>query len=211
VGPSGRLEARWDKQVLVPPAETLLWLDHWTAARRWIGGILHRKLHFYPFLVPGKGTVVASPAPGVPPVAVLICYEDIVPDLPRRFRDAGAGILLVLSNEVWFGEREFPQHLDMARVRAIETRTPVLRATNTGATAFIDPTGAVHAALPYGKPGFLVEQARMTTASPPPAWVPLAFRRGILAAAALLLLATFLPGHRRAAAREALPGSRQAP
>jgi apolipoprotein N-acyltransferase len=85
-------------------------------------------------------------------VAINICYEDtfggeIVLQLPE------ATILVNVSNTAWFGRSwAQPQHLQIARMRAIETGRPVLRATNTGMTAAIDPHGRVIAvAEPFTK------------------------------------------------------------
>ena len=81
-------------------------------------------------------------------VAVNICYEDafgeeIIQALPA------AGILANLSNTAWFGRSlAQPQHLQIARLRALETGRPMLRATNTGMTAIITPRGEVDAVLP---------------------------------------------------------------
>lgn len=88
-------------------------------------------------------------------VALNICYEDlfgeeIIRQLPR------ANLLVNISNIAWFGDSlAVPQHLQISRMRAIETGRPVLRATNTGATAAIDEHGKVLAALPYFTEGAL--------------------------------------------------------
>lgn len=76
-----------------------------------------------------------------------ICYEDVFGDellesLPQ------AGILLNLSNTAWFGDSlAQPQHLQIARMRALETGRPMLRATNTGMTALINPRGEIEEVL----------------------------------------------------------------
>lgn len=81
-------------------------------------------------------------------IAANICYEDIfgeelLPALPE------ATLLVNLSNTAWFGASlAQPQHLQIARMRAIETGRTILRATNTGMTAMIAPDGRVVAALP---------------------------------------------------------------
>lgn len=93
-------------------------------------------------------------------VAVNICYEDafgeeIITALPQ------AGILANLSNTAWFGRSlAQPQHLQIARLRALESGRPMLRATNTGMTAIIAPNGAVVAQLPPFTQGVL--QAEVT-------------------------------------------------
>ncbi len=88
-------------------------------------------------------------------VAVNICYEDafgeeIIAALPQ------AGILANLSNTAWFGRSlAQPQHLQIARLRALESGRPMLRATNTGMTAVITPDGSVTAQLPPFTQGVL--------------------------------------------------------
>ncbi|MDR1648374.1 MAG: apolipoprotein N-acyltransferase [Zoogloeaceae bacterium] len=82
-------------------------------------------------------------------IAVNICYEDLfgqglLPPLPR------ATMMVNLSNTAWFGQRSLAQdqHLQIARMRALETGRPMLRATNTGMTAVIRPDGQVQSVLP---------------------------------------------------------------
>lgn len=79
----------------------------------------------------------------------FICYESIFGDEIRRFVLNGAGVLINISNDGWYGDTSAPwQHLNMVRMRAIEDHRWVLRATNTGVTAAIDPYGRVTAAAP---------------------------------------------------------------
>lgn len=77
-------------------------------------------------------------------LAVFICYESIFPDEIRQFADRGAELLVNISNDGWFGASGAPgQHLNMARMRAIENHRWLLRSTNTGITGSIDPYGRV--------------------------------------------------------------------
>src|SRR5438105_12559625 len=81
--------------------------------------------------------------------AAFICYESIVPDEVRQFAAAGAQVFINVSDDGWYGRYGAPgQHLNMARMRAIENRRWVLRATNSGITASIDPLGRVVAQSP---------------------------------------------------------------
>lgn len=79
----------------------------------------------------------------------LICFEDTVPHLVRQMavtasKDAPADILVNLTNDGWFhGSSELDQHLITAQFRCIENRMPMVRAVNTGISAFIDGNGAV--------------------------------------------------------------------
>lgn len=80
-------------------------------------------------------------------VAFNVCYEDLFgEEIIRQARDAN--ILVNVSNVAWFGNSmALPQHLDISRMRSIETGRPMLRSTNTGMTASIDPHGRVLAQL----------------------------------------------------------------
>ena len=88
-------------------------------------------------------------------VALNICYEDLFgEEIIRQLPEAT--VLINLSNTAWFGHSlAQPQHLQIARMRAIETGRPMLRATNTGMTAAIDPDGDVNAVLPAFEEGAL--------------------------------------------------------
>jgi apolipoprotein N-acyltransferase len=80
--------------------------------------------------------------------SAFICYEAIFPGAVRRFTDNGADLLINMSNDGWFGRSAAPaQHLMMARVRAVENRRWLLRATNNGFTVDVDPYGRVVAQL----------------------------------------------------------------
>ena len=85
---------------------------------------------------------------GAQQIAVNICYEDAFGEEIIRALPA-ATLLLNISNVAWFGDSLAPaQHLQIARMRALETGRTMLRATNTGMTAIIGPDGVVQAALP---------------------------------------------------------------
>jgi apolipoprotein N-acyltransferase len=77
-------------------------------------------------------------------LGIFICYESIFPDEVRQFAANGANVLVNISNDGWYGEHGAPgQHLNMARMRAIENNRWLLRDTNTGITASIDPYGRI--------------------------------------------------------------------
>lgn len=97
-----------------------------------------------------KGTKYAvGPLPGGFRFAVFICYEAIYPGEVRRFAANGAELYINISNDGWFGRSAAPeQHLRMARVRAVENRRWLLRVTNNGYTASVDPYGRIARALP---------------------------------------------------------------
>jgi len=75
---------------------------------------------------------------------VFICYEAIYAGEVRHFAANGAQLLVNISNDGWFGRSAAPeQHLRMARVRAVENRRWLVRSTNNGYTASIDPYGRI--------------------------------------------------------------------
>jgi len=100
-------------------------------------------------------------------VALNICYEDlfgeeIIAPLPD------ATLLVNLSNIAWFGDSLAPhQHLQISRMRALETGRPMLRATNTGATAVIDAHGKVSAQLPFFTAGALTANVQGRSGATP--------------------------------------------
>ena len=91
-------------------------------------------------------------------VGNLICYEDLVPRLSFEAQSDGANLLVNLTNDAWYGDSAAPlQHHLLAMWRAIENRRYLIRATNTGYTGIIDPTGETVAALRPFSSGYLVE------------------------------------------------------
>jgi apolipoprotein N-acyltransferase len=110
--------------------------------------------HILPFLrnlVPypqdlkaGKEIKMLKAQEGTLRLAPLICFEDVVPSLVRRYAPMQPHLLINLTNDGWFKDSPGAlQHLANSIFRAIELRTPMIRATNTGITAIITPTGAI--------------------------------------------------------------------
>jgi apolipoprotein N-acyltransferase len=110
----------------------------------WVLEILHIPMSDF-----GRGSAAQPPlAVAGQRVAVNICYEDVFGEEIAR-RAADATLLVNMSNVAWFGDSLAPaQHLQIARLRAIETGRMHLSATNTGITAAIDRDGRVLARLP---------------------------------------------------------------
>ena len=116
-----------------------------------------------------RGGFAAAPArrllaiPGLPQAVPLICYEAIFPGevMPAPAEDAAEagprpGFLLNLSNDAWFGLTPGPyQHFEQSRLRAIEQGLPLVRVTNNGISAVVDPLGRTSAILPLGVRGVL--------------------------------------------------------
>lgn len=95
----------------------------------------------------------AMDIPGAPKVLPLICYEVIFPGAVAQAGERASWIVNV-TNDGWFGISSGPyQHLQQARLRAIEEGLPIARAANTGISAMIDPLGRIVAQLPLGSEG----------------------------------------------------------
>ena len=79
------------------------------------------------------------------PVAMLICYEDILPAFTNdAVRATHPELLVNMTNDAWFGDSSEPwEHLALAQFRAIEHRRYLVRSTNSGVSAVIDPVGRV--------------------------------------------------------------------
>lgn len=113
----------------------------------------------YSDLVPGTKDQPTIEASGQR-IAVTICYEDVFGAEQLAFLPA-ATLLVNVSNDAWFGDSIAPhQHLQIARVRAAEAGRYMLRATNTGVTAIIDPRGDVRATLPQFEAAVLEGRAQ---------------------------------------------------
>ncbi|MDQ7970581.1 MAG: apolipoprotein N-acyltransferase [Oxalicibacterium faecigallinarum] len=131
-----------------------------------------------------------------------ICYEDLfgeeIADQLRASRSNGtpeASMLLNLSNIAWFGDSvALPQHLQISQMRALETGRPMLRATNTGATAIIGPKGSITAELAPFTLGVLTASVQGYRGATP--YIVLG-NSLIVGIAALLLLGAILLGRRR--------------
>jgi apolipoprotein N-acyltransferase len=97
--------------------------------------------------VPGE-TIRVLPA-GKQKLGVFICYEAAFPNLVRQFSAAGAEVLVNISNDGYFGHSQArAQHLLIARMRAVENRRFLIRATNDGLSAIVDPAGKIVQSLP---------------------------------------------------------------
>ena len=87
-------------------------------------------------------------------IAPFVCYEIAFPDLMAEVADAN--LMLVLTDDVWFGRSFAPaQHLQIAKIRALETGRPVIFSSNTGITALINEKGMLEKRLPVRQGGVL--------------------------------------------------------
>ena len=100
--------------------------------------------------------------------AVLICFESAFPTMAQKMTEKGADFLTIMTNDESFGYSAQPhQHLQIARMRAIENRRSVIHCANTGISAFIDPLGNI-----FQRSG-LFEPARAV--QPVPLWTSKSF------------------------------------
>ncbi|RFP85772.1 apolipoprotein N-acyltransferase [Rhodobacteraceae bacterium 63075] len=149
IGPDGSQEALYDKHHLVPFGEYIPYGD--ALGRFGIAGLAAQAGNGY---APGPGPRTIEIG-GIGTALPLICYEAVFPQDVRGAPER-PDLLLQITNDAWFGRFSGPyQHLDQARMRAIEQGLPMIRAANTGISALIGPRGEVRASLALGEAGFL--------------------------------------------------------
>jgi apolipoprotein N-acyltransferase len=151
LSPQGDVLGSYDKIELVPFGEAVPYGNVLSFVER-IVPAAHE-------IVPGSSaTIFDLPAARF---GVLICYEGIFPELTRRFVAGGADFLVNLSNDAWFGRSAaLQQHLAQVALRAVENRVPIVRATNTGISALIEPDGSVRWQGPIDEALWRVETIR---------------------------------------------------
>jgi len=151
VSPTGEWDGRYNKIHLVPFGEYVPFRPVFSFA----AGLTQAVGSFT------KGTSRLPLQAGDTKLGVFICYESIFPDEIRQLVAQGADVLVNVSNDGWYGDSgAWAQHLNQARMRAVENHRWLLRDTNTGLTSSVDPYGRVvaHAerktrtalAAPYG-------------------------------------------------------------
>ena len=140
LGPQGDVVGRYDKVNLVPFGEFVPPLF----------SFVNRVTQEAGDFAPGHEIKVLPQPPNE--LGVFICYESAFPDFVRQFARNGATVFFNLSNDGYFGHsaaRE--QHLLLVRMRAVENRRFIVRSTNDGITASIDPAGRIVRKLPLYK------------------------------------------------------------
>ena len=134
ISPSGEWDGRYDKIHLVPFGEYVPFKDWLSFA----GGLTKEVGDF------SRGTSRQPLLAGDQKLGIFICYESVFPDEVRQFAKQGAQVLVNISNDGWYGDSgAYAQHLKQARMRAMENARWLLRDTNTGVTAVINPYGRV--------------------------------------------------------------------
>ncbi|XOF35319.1 MAG: apolipoprotein N-acyltransferase [Candidatus Electrothrix sp. YB6] len=136
---SGKLEARYNKQHLVPFGEYVPLRDYLWFVRPLVELIGD--------FTPGES--VEPLEAGNLRAGVLICFESAFPDIARRETAAGANLLVNMTNDAWYGESSAPHHSwAMTVLRAVENRRGLVRAANTGISGVVEPTGKIRQQTP---------------------------------------------------------------
>lgn len=139
----GSLSERYAKRHLVPFGERIPF--------QWLVPALGKVDLGQAEWLPGLGTVLFPSAAG--PFSCLVCFESIFPDLARRDVLAGSRMIVIVTNDEWFGNSAaLYQHADMAPFRAVENGVPLVRCANTGLTEIVAPNGRVLAHAPVFEP-----------------------------------------------------------
>jgi apolipoprotein N-acyltransferase len=137
--PAGDVLGMFDKVKLLVFGETLPLVETFPAIQRWFprSSTFERGRSFRHLRMPDGTTLLP-----------MICYEDIIPAFVRdMWRAAGpADVLVNVTNDSWYGDTQEPRiHLVLASFRSIETRRAMIRSTNTGISAVVDPVGRIRA------------------------------------------------------------------
>jgi apolipoprotein N-acyltransferase len=169
----GETVSRYDKLYLVPFGEYV----PLKSVLGWLEPLAYR-LGVSDFRAGKDFTIFRLPAWDMP-FGVLICFEDVFARLARNLAARGARFLVVITNDAWFGPTGAPyQHLEASVLRAVENGIPVVRAANTGVSAFITAQGKVLGRV-RGKNGEdIFTSGKATYALPLPSGPATLFRQG---------------------------------
>jgi apolipoprotein N-acyltransferase len=137
---SGSVRGRFDKNILILFGEYVPFYERLQFIKTWVPDVDNFARGTEVSLLPvdsKNGTVQVGP---------MICYEDIFPAFGRRVARLHPNLLVNLTNDAWFGDTSEPwEHLASSVFRAVEMRLDLVRAVNTGVSAFIDSTGRIYA------------------------------------------------------------------
>ncbi|MBI2347000.1 MAG: apolipoprotein N-acyltransferase [Deltaproteobacteria bacterium] len=152
VGRDGTIVGRYDKTHLVPFGEYVPYRQIFSFARKLAApiGNLHPGEEIAPITIEDVA------------IGPLICYEDIFPEIARAHALRGAHFFANLTNDAWYGwSGAARQHMALSVFRAVENRRYLVRATNTGMSAIVDPLGRVLMAGGLFEPAVLAGQIRL--------------------------------------------------
>jgi apolipoprotein N-acyltransferase len=202
-GPTGDVLGMFDKVELLVFGETLPLVDTFPSIQRWFP-------HSSTF---ARGTSLRHlRMPDGTALLPMICYEDILPAFVRAmWRAAGpAEVLVNVTNDSWYGDTHEPRiHLALASFRSIETRRAMIRSTNTGISAVVDPVGRIVARTGQWTQETLVAQVPVIRDGGSPPYMRIGDTYGWLSG--LAALALLLRGRFTAASRRGLNGQRRQP
>jgi apolipoprotein N-acyltransferase len=143
ISSQGKVISRYDKLHLVPfgeyiPLKSIFWFVK-KIDKRAGGGQFSPGKEYMIFKIPAaKGQELRAK------FGVLICFEDIFPNLTRKFVNQGADFMVNITNDAWFGRSGGPyQHAQASVLRAVENRRGMVRSANTGVSCFIEPSGRI--------------------------------------------------------------------
>jgi apolipoprotein N-acyltransferase len=133
--PDGSVKGRYDKEFLLAFGEYLPFGETFPVLYQWSPNSGHFS----------TGTSLEPLPYGDHKISALICYEDILPGFVNAMvQHADPDLLVNLTNDTWFGDSTEPWiHLALAKLRAVEHRRYLVRATNSGVSAIVDPVGRV--------------------------------------------------------------------
>lgn len=191
----GSILGRYDKQFLLAFGEYLPLGDRFPILYEWSPN----SGQFTP------GTTIEPFVWGEHRISALICYEDIIPAFVNKIvRHADPDLIVNLTNDAWFGDSTEPWiHLALAKLRAVEHRRFLIRATNSGVSAIIDATGAVVTHGGTFREEVLVGEARFMRATT--GYKVLGDVPWYLVTAAITVMAIWTRPRRRRTAPEAAP------
>lgn len=143
----GDVRGTFDKNILMVFGEYIPFYEQLKFIKRWIPETSNW----------ARGTDVAifplETPRGVVRIGPMICYEDIFPSFARRLVKRDPNLLVNITNDAWFGRTSEPyEHLALAVYRSVESRLDLVRAVNTGVSAFVDATGRVYDKSPSVDP-----------------------------------------------------------
>lgn len=135
---------RYEKRILIPIGEYIPFFQ-W----KWLADFIADHFQIPGSFVAGKHVKIFE---GVVPIGIFICLEETYSHFVREIRQAGAKLLVNVTNDVWFPKTRLPwHHFDHGRLRAVENGICLLRACNTGVTAAIDSFGDPLAVFPVSE------------------------------------------------------------
>lgn len=156
ISPEGAVAGRSDKLHLVPFGEYVPLASLFPFVNKLVAGIGD--------FSPGKAALPLETGAGK--IGVLVCFEGIFPEVARAYVRGGAGMLVNITNDAWFGRSSAPyQHLSMTVFRAVENRVPLVRAANSGISSVIDSKGHIRGMTPLFEEATLSAEVRQGSGS----------------------------------------------